>query len=168
MEKLENVPKIDYSRIENPIVEQMFRKYDEHFQQATSSNKSNIFNYSKGYSKGSHSAHSKGGSGGCYLTTACVNAMNLPDNCLELSVLRNFRDKILMSQQSGREAVKEYYRIAPEIIEVVEEQDDAQMIWQATYRDIRHAISLVLSGDFEGAFRHYKQMSLRLKEKYLD
>ena len=29
-------------------------------------------------------------SGGCYLTSACVESKNLPDNCHELTVLRQF------------------------------------------------------------------------------
>jgi len=115
------------------------------------------------------SGSSSSGSGSiCYLTTACVKAMNLPDNCLELSVLRKFRDKILIPISKGRKAVKEYYRIAPEIVQAVNEQENSQNIWQNTYRNIRHAVSLVLSGDFEGAFRHYQKISLGLKEKFLD
>jgi len=108
------------------------------------------------------------GKSGCYLTTACAEAMKLPDNCLELSVLRNFRDKILMSRPSGKRAVREYYKIAPEIVQTIGEQNNAQSIWQSVYRDIRFAVSLVLSGDFEKAFKHYQQMTLRLKEKYLN
>ena len=119
---------------------------------------------------GSSSSSSSGGSskGGCYLTTACVSAMNLSDNCLELSILRNFRDKVLILTSRGRNAVREYYRIAPEIVQAVNKRENSQNIWDAAYRDIRHAVSLVLSRDFEGAFKHYQEMSLRLKEKYLD
>ncbi len=106
--------------------------------------------------------------GGCYLTTACIETMGLPDDCLELGVLRNFRDKILMPQPSGKRAVREYYRIAPEIVQAVNEEDNAQSTWQYVYRDIRYAVSLILSGDFEGSFKHYQQMTSRLKEKYLD
>ena len=104
----------------------------------------------------------------CYLTTACVESMNLPDNCLELRVLRDFRDRILMQEPSSRKAVKEYYKIAPEIVQAVGERDDAQDIWHSIYRDIKHAVFLVLSGDFKGSFQHYQQMTMRLKEKYLD
>ena len=106
-------------------------------------------------------------SGGCYITTACVDAIGLPDNAFELRVLRGFRDKVLMPDPRGRRAVMEYYRIAPDIVQAVEEQDDPQNIWKSVYRDVRHAVSLVLSGDFEGAFKHYQNMTLRLKNNYL-
>jgi len=118
---------------------------------------------------GSSSGNSGGsGSGGCYLTTACVRGMGLPDDCLELNVLRNFRDKYLMSQPSGREAVKEYYKIAPEIVQFIDKREDAQSIWQNTYKDIGHAVSLILSGDFEGAFKYYQQIISKLQDKYLN
>ncbi len=159
---LVNTPIIDVSGIENPIVKHIIDRYNAHSQQAIS------YNRSANYSKGSHSRHSKGGSPGpCYLTTTCIMAKGLSDNCLELTILRRFRDKVLLPTPEGRKAVKEYYRVAPEIVQAIEEQEDVQNIWQATYRDIRHAISLILSRDFEGAFKHYKQMTSKLKDKYI-
>jgi hypothetical protein len=104
----------------------------------------------------------------CYLTTACVKSKNLPDNCLELQVLRGFRDKILIQDSRGKKAVKEYYKIAPEIVQAVESQENAQRIWDEVHRDIRHAVSLVLSGKHNEAFDHYQQMTLRLKKNYLN
>jgi len=130
--------------------------------------KNGIEESSKSGNKSDSSDSSSGGGGLCFLTTACAEAMRLPDNCLELGVLRNFRDKILMSQPSGKRAVKEYYRITPEIVQTIGEQDNAQSIWQSVYRDIRYAVSLVLSDDFERAFKHYQQMTLKLKERYLN
>ncbi len=118
-------------------------------------------------SGGGSSSGSSSGNSGCYLTTACVRGMGLPDDCLELNVLRNFRDKYLMPQPSGRIAVKEYYKIAPDIVQGINKREDAQSVWQATYKNIGHAVSLILSGDFEGAFKHYKKMSLDLQKKYL-
>jgi len=103
----------------------------------------------------------------CYLTTACVRAMELPDNCLELTTLRGFRDRILMPDSYGRKAVQEYYEIAPEIVQAVSRQSNAQGIWQDVYKDVSHAVFLVLSGDFEGAFKHYQQMTMGLKGKFL-
>ena len=125
----------------------------------------------KGSSGGDSSSGSGGGSSGksgCYLTTACVRVMGLPDDCLELNVLRNFRDKYLMSQPLGKKAVKEYYKTAPGIVQCIDKREDAQRIWQDTYKDIGHAVSLILSKDFEGAFKYYKQMTSKLQDKCLD
>ena len=105
--------------------------------------------------------------GFCYLTTACVNSKGLPDNCLELRTLRNFRDKILMKDSKGKKAIEEYYKIAPLIIESINEKRYSQSIWDNLHGDIRKAVSLVKSEDFDSAFNHYKDMTLKLKEKYL-
>ncbi|MBI4116799.1 hypothetical protein HY449_03590 [Candidatus Pacearchaeota archaeon] len=104
-----------------------------------------------------------GNGGGCYLTTACISARDLPDNCLELNVLRNFRDRILLQNPTGRKSVKEYYKIAPEIVQSINERGNSSEIWNSVYQDITKAVQLVLSGDFNRAFEHYKEMTLRLK-----
>ena len=117
--------------------------------------------------KGSSSSKSSS-SGGCYITTACADIMGLADDCLELTTLRGFRDRILMPNTHGRKAVREYYNIAPGIVKSVNMQGNALQIWSDIYNDIRKAVSFVAKGDFEGAFRHYQEMTLALKNKYLD
>lgn len=37
-------------------------------------------------------------SGGCFVTTACVKMLGLPDDCREMTVLRNFRDSLLKTE----------------------------------------------------------------------
>ena len=53
-------------------------------------------------------------SSGCYITSACVRARGLPDDCLEMETLRAFRDGYLASQPGGREDIEEYYAKAPQ------------------------------------------------------
>ena len=123
---------------------------------------------SSGSSGGSSGSSGGGSSGGCYLTTACVNVMGLPDNCLELNVLRDFRDKILSKTTQGRSAIKEYYRIAPQIVSAVDSLGTkTKSVWIDTYGNIRKAVSLVLSKDFNGAYNHYKSITQDLMRKYL-
>ena len=134
--------------------------------------------YKKGYEYGqehrndpapdtsSDSGSSSGSSSNCYLTTACVGVMGLNDNCLELTALRNFRD-ILLTQSSGRRAVKEYEIMAPEVVKAVSMKSDGEAILRNVFREIQRAVAMVLRKDYEGAFQHYKQVTLRLKEKYL-
>ncbi|NVE94806.1 CFI-box-CTERM domain-containing protein [Altererythrobacter lutimaris] len=52
---------------------------------------------------------------GCFLTTAAVEMLGLPDDCWELEQLRNFRDGWLLKQPGGSEQVSEYYSRAPNI-----------------------------------------------------
>ena len=48
-------------------------------------------------------------SGPCFLTSACVEAKGLADDCHELSVLRNFRENYLRTVPEGRREIAEYY-----------------------------------------------------------
>lgn len=56
----------------------------------------------------------------CFLTSACADFAGLPDDCFELSVLRRFRDEILMQMPRGTDDIALYYRIAPAIIERID------------------------------------------------
>ena len=101
--------------------------------------------------------------GRCFLTTACTLSKGLSDNCLELNVLRRFRDETLIKKPEGLEAVEEYYKIAPKIVNLVNQRRDYAQIWSLVYQDVKKAVSLVLSGSFDEAFEHYKEMTLSLK-----
>jgi hypothetical protein len=116
-----------------------------------------------GSSSSDSNSDSKKDSGGCYLTTACINARGLPDNCLELMVLRGFRNRILMTQPAGRRELEIYEKIAPVIVSCVNKNENSQKIWGETYKDIQKAVRLIIAGDFSKAFEHYKAMTLRLK-----
>jgi len=52
----------------------------------------------------------------CYLTSACVAAVGLPDDCWELTAARWLRDAWLARQSGGRREIAAYYRDAPEIV----------------------------------------------------
>lgn len=53
--------------------------------------------------------------GPCFLTTAAVDMLGLPDDCWELATLRTFRDGWLTKQPGGAEQIAEYYARAPAI-----------------------------------------------------
>lgn len=48
------------------------------------------------------------GTGGCFLTTACCEFMNLPDDCEELQTMRKFRDDYLSKTEEGKNLIKFY------------------------------------------------------------
>lgn len=58
---------------------------------------------------------SSGSFGGCYISTVVCIHQNLPDDCIELTTLRKFRDTELLTNQDGINLVQEYYREAPEL-----------------------------------------------------
>lgn len=99
----------------------------------------------------------------CYLTTACVASMGLPDNCFELSTLRKFRDTIVSRSEFGKNSVKEYYRIAPDIVKSVNSRSDSSEIWREVYNEIKSIVELIMFGDNQEAMDRYKTMTFRLK-----
>lgn len=109
-----------------------------------------------------------GGSGGCYLTTACVWYKDRPDDCVELQILRNYRDTYLKSFEEGRKDVKEYYRVAPAIIVGIRKQPDVDEIWEDIYTNlVCKCIELINAGKYSEAHYHYKDFTLKLM-KYID
>jgi len=104
---------------------------------------------------------------GCYLTTACVEAMQLPDDCHELQTLRNFRDGYVSGTLAGRELIKEYYNIAPRIIEAVNSTGNGPGIFMNLYSEISEIVSLIDKNKPAEAYQSYCDMTLRLKKKYL-
>ena len=85
------------------------------------------------YDKGSWSSTTHGpdksdtssGSGGCYLTSACMKYFQekFDDNCYELTVLRWFRDNFV-----SKEDIEHYYEVAPIIVEAINKEDPPKMI----------------------------------------
>ena len=105
---------------------------------------------------------------GCYLTSACVRVRNLPDNCEELTVLRNFRDSYMMGSEEGRAEVKEYYVTAPKIVAAVNGLPNAGEIWERVYPGvILPVVALIKEHRLEEAHRLYQSCTLRLQERFV-
>lgn len=109
-----------------------------------------------------------GSSGGCYLTTACVNTKNLPDGCRELTMLRSFRDNYLMCQSNGRADVQEYYQTAPKIVESINGQNNKDEIYEELYNNvIVPCVELIEQGKNEEVYDKYKTMVKKLEQKFM-
>ncbi len=52
----------------------------------------------------------------CFISTVICNYYGKEDDCDELNILRNFRDKWLSYQPGGQELISEYYNTAPYIV----------------------------------------------------
>ncbi|MBO4359654.1 MAG: hypothetical protein J5822_02130 [Eubacteriaceae bacterium] len=104
---------------------------------------------------------------GCFLTSACVNARNLPDDCYELTVLRNFRDSYVRQLPGGEKETRHYYRTAPEIVRHIDSSDDASSRWESIYSElILPCVEDIGSGRFEQAYLRYRQYVLSLEEAF--
>ena len=102
----------------------------------------------------------------CFVTTACIRAKGLPDDCEELTVLRAFRDKWVRTRENGREEIQLYYDLAPGIVAKIDRLPDANEIWSAVYEEmIRPCVDMIHRNDGEGAYRLYKDYTFRLKRQ---
>ncbi|QRN96955.1 hypothetical protein JRI60_49685 [Archangium violaceum] len=105
--------------------------------------------------------------GHCFLTTACVQARGLPDDCEELQVLRGFRDGYLRQLPGGPGLIQEYYALAPRIVERIHHRADARHIWEDVYATVRTAVEHVQRREPEAALRTYSALVKGLSERYL-
>lgn len=95
----------------------------------------------------------RGSSSGCYLTTACVDAMEFPDDCLELQTMRRLRDEyILPNIENGRKIVEEYYAKAPQIVSAINAKENSIEIWKDIYlNEITPCVKTALQEGFHSA-----------------
>lgn len=53
---------------------------------------------------------------GCFITSACCEAVGLNDDCFELRALRRYRDEVLAKRPGGAGEIAAYYALAPLIL----------------------------------------------------
>ena len=103
---------------------------------------------------------------GCFLTSACVRANGLPDDCEELTIMRGLRDGYLLQQPTGESLVNEYYRIAPAICERIDARQDAFAVYEKIYEQlVRPVVLLVKAGYNAAAVTLYQSVTLELRRE---
>lgn len=70
------------------------------------------------------SGHGGGGGGGCFIATAAFGSCAEP----HVMILRNFRDRVLMTSAPGRAMVSFYYRISPPIADFISRSETCKLI----------------------------------------
>lgn len=109
-----------------------------------------------------------GSNGGCYLTTACVKSKGLPDDCFELTTLRNFRDTYMKNIPEGKQDISHYYRIAPRIVDKINASERADEKWEEIYNDmVLKSIDYIESCELDEAYKLYKEYSLKLEKEFM-
>lgn len=71
--------------------------------------------------------------GFCYITTAVCQTLGLPDDCKELETIRSFRDKWLTFQPNGLSIIENYYDVAPEIVNSINQQPESTKIYESIW-----------------------------------
>lgn len=104
----------------------------------------------------------------CFITTACMLTLGKTDDCEELTLLRHFRDHILKADVEGLQLIKEYYQIAPAIVQAIAGKADKEAIYKEIYLDmLRPTIQHIAEKENQEAIQIYKNYTLKLKEIYL-
>lgn len=99
---------------------------------------------------------------GCFLTTACVQAAGLPDDCHELAVLRHFRDTFVRARDDGDALIREYYDQSPRIVTKLSKDE-----LKAVYMTVQIAVAQIDRSEFDAAFRTYSEMFKALSIRHL-
>lgn len=104
----------------------------------------------------------------CYITTAICSHLEKPDDCYELTTLRDYRDHYLMQTENGRGIVEDYYEIAPGIVLMINMRKDADSIYQDIYKSyLMPCIKMIEAGENEACQNLYMDMVHHLQKDYL-
>lgn len=106
-----------------------------------------------------------GKSGGCYLTTACVDFAGLSDSCELLVAMRELRDDYVVNQSNGKELIAEYYTDSPKVVTAINQRIDYAQIYEAMLIELTAIKEIVRSKNYENAASAYTSMYLNLQAK---
>ena len=105
------------------------------------------------------------GSGGCYLTTACMKHFmnNFNDKCYELQLLRWFRDNFV-----SEEDIAHYYETAPLIVSEINSLPNSNEIYDKIYYHVIDVcVKAIEKSEYAVAYQSYKESILQLEEAYV-
>lgn len=146
--------------------------FDHFYHHATDHN--NSPEYNAGYENGENNpaadndgSGSPGGSG-CFLTTACVDSIGLPDDCEELTMLRWLRDNFIRRQKGGAEEVAEYYRVAPQITARIDASAERRTVYRGIYDGlVLPAVQMIRANRYQDAYELYKTWFQQLRAQWI-
>jgi len=105
------------------------------------------------------------GCGWCFITTAAVDVIGEDDDGPTLTTLRWFRDNIMLTRDDWRADAEEYYRIAPSIVEALNELPNSKEIYTSIYHDcLLNAVKFIKNEQYEEAYITYRDMVNKYKE----
>lgn len=97
--------------------------------------------------------------GGCFITTACVDAMGMDDRSWPMEAARYFRDTFMAQTPERAEEILAYYKTAPGIVERINEKPEAARIWKKLYwTGIVPFVSAIRKGKNGHAHKLYQKL----------
>lgn len=103
----------------------------------------------------------------CYITTAVCETFGKPDDCYELTLLRNYRDTYLADQEDGYAIIREYYDLAPTIVKHINRCENSSEIYRQIWTDyLSPCIGMIEQGKNEDCKNLYIKMVRDLEQSY--
>ena len=105
---------------------------------------------------------------GCFITTAVCEYYGKEDDCYELTMFRHFRDTWLLKQADGKKLIKEYYDIAPIIVNNLAQNINNQYIYKKLWETyLLPCLKDIENNNMVSCKNRYINMIIELKNKYL-
>jgi len=102
---------------------------------------------------------SNNSSGFCFISTAICDTLDKPDDCLELTQLRQFRDEVMLTHPNWQGMVAHYYQIAPAMAEELNQQPNKTQLCDTLYQDyLVPSLAAINQGDYARAIATYQAM----------
>jgi hypothetical protein len=95
---------------------------------------------------------------GCFLSTACIAARGLPDDCEELTVLRRFREEHLRGAAAGDSLLRDYDTLAPRIVAAIDQRPDARALYERIYAEVALCVRDIQGLDHAAALDRYRRL----------
>lgn len=103
----------------------------------------------------------------CFLTSACVRAKNLPDNCYELQTLRNFRDDYMKNSDEGNLLIEQYYEVAPNIVKKINTLHNQKEVYNYMYETlVIPSLKYIQAGEKKVALEYYQEYTMALNKLF--
>lgn len=104
----------------------------------------------------------------CFISTACTESKELPDDCKELNCLRHFRDLFVSNLPNGDELIKEYYEVAPKIVSAINKTKHPEKVYSRLYEElVSKTVNLINSNQKQEAFNNCISIVRELEQEYL-
>ncbi len=131
---------------------------------------SDVYNrYCKNYDYDDCPIYKNESNGGCFITSACVGVLGCADDGEELTLLRKFRDTYMRRDCVRCGELREYYEIAPNIVNKINNQNNFYEIYKTIYNEmIAPCIAAIKDSMTDEAYEIYKREYQKLKKKYYE
>lgn len=156
-----------YSKVKTPGLKAVQNAKKRVKAKITTREKQKEDEYSKENDYSGYSSSSTIDSSWCFITTAASCALHKGKDCEELNYLRKFRDEHIKGSSEGDALVKEYYNIAPKIIEKIDAEEEKELVYTSLWTDyIVPSTEQIRQGNWQSAQDIYVEMVVDLSKKY--